>query len=60
MDSLYFRQVSSGVGEILQETWYLSAIESLSSESLSWIGHGILGTERFLYLETVRLNDDTG
>ena len=44
---------------MLTEKWYMSVAASLTEDSLSWVGHGLLGETKFLYLETVRKNSDT-
>ena len=49
VDTVYFRGLENGSSSSV-EKWYLSAAESLTADSLSWVGHGILGETRFLYL----------
>ena len=60
-DTFYFREIEGASSDATAtQKWYLSAASSLTSDTLSWIGHGILDTTRFLYLETVKKDVGTG
>ena len=51
LDTINFRKV---LNSDLDQSWYLSATFTLTSDTISWIGHGSLADQSFIYLETVQ------
>ena len=56
-DTFYFRAIEQATATESQN-WYLSAVAALEPNTISWVGHGEVGTTSYLYLETVLQKSD--
>ena len=48
IDTVFFREIDTGSSQ----SWYLSVAESITDDTLSWTGFGIVDGVNYVYLET--------
>ena len=49
IDTVFFREIDTGS----IQSWYLSVAESITDDTLSWTGYGIVDGVNYVYLETL-------